>query len=212
MMPTELFGILLSSYLAATSAWARVPILEAHVAEPIGGGLICATTPAHGTGAERSLQSTEGTAEALGEQRTLITLLNLADDPSTPYTAAQVEGEILDASNPVSTASWIQEASYGRAWITGDVVDWTTMPWSDAQQLVLVTTADWNTTTGTLRRYERDGASWREVGSATPIAASSSASAAGGTFRAAYPGSSGAAASPGARRPGPVGRGARSAG
>ncbi|MBU8976194.1 L,D-transpeptidase family protein [Lysobacter sp. MMG2] len=44
-----------------------------------------------------------------------------------------------------------------------------TTPWDDARQLVMVTTADWNATTGTLRRYEREGEQWREVGEATPI-------------------------------------------
>lgn len=41
--------------------------------------------------------------------------------------------------------------------------------WSGAQQLVLVTTADWNAATGELRRYERAGNSWREVGVAAPV-------------------------------------------
>lgn len=36
--------------------------------------------------------------------------------------------------------------------------------WSNARQLVLVTTADWNAKTGTLRYYERDGAGWKQVG------------------------------------------------
>lgn len=37
--------------------------------------------------------------------------------------------------------------------------------WADAQQLVLVTTPDWNAPTGTLRHFERDGSGWRQVGS-----------------------------------------------
>lgn len=41
--------------------------------------------------------------------------------------------------------------------------------WSDAGQLVLVTTADWDATTGELRRFERDGNGWREVGESAPI-------------------------------------------
>src|SRR5690606_38173155 len=41
--------------------------------------------------------------------------------------------------------------------------------WSDSRQMVLVTTVDWNATTGELRRFERDGAHWREVGEAAPI-------------------------------------------
>ena len=44
-----------------------------------------------------------------------------------------------------------------------------TNTWSDAGQLVLVTTADWDATTGELRRFERDGTGWREVGEAAPI-------------------------------------------
>ena len=50
-------------------------------------------------------------------------------------------------------------------------------PWVDAQQLVLVTTSDWNATSGTLRRFERDGGAWRETGEATPITVSRSGSA-----------------------------------
>ena len=49
--------------------------------------------------------------------------------------------------------------------------------WDDAQQLVLVSTPDWDATTGTLRRYERDGDGWREVGTASPIAVGRSGSA-----------------------------------
>ena len=47
--------------------------------------------------------------------------------------------------------------------------DGATLPWRDAQQLVMVTTADWNATTGTLQRYQRHGGSWQAVGTATPI-------------------------------------------
>ena len=50
-------------------------------------------------------------------------------------------------------------------------------PWADAQQLVLVTTADWNATSGMLRRYEREGGRWHEVGGATPITVGRSGSA-----------------------------------
>jgi L,D-peptidoglycan transpeptidase YkuD (ErfK/YbiS/YcfS/YnhG family) len=50
-------------------------------------------------------------------------------------------------------------------------------PWNDARQLVLVTTAGWDATTGTLHRYERDGGAWREVGSATSVAVGRSGAA-----------------------------------
>ena len=41
--------------------------------------------------------------------------------------------------------------------------------WADARQLVLVTTADWDATTGELRRFERDRTGWRQVGDVAPI-------------------------------------------
>jgi len=43
------------------------------------------------------------------------------------------------------------------------------LPWSLAQQLVLVVTPDWNATRGTLRSYARDGQSWRAEGAAVPV-------------------------------------------
>lgn len=43
------------------------------------------------------------------------------------------------------------------------------LPWSFAQQLVLVVTPDWNSTRGTLRTYARDGGVWRAENSATPV-------------------------------------------
>lgn len=43
------------------------------------------------------------------------------------------------------------------------------VPWRDARQMVLVTTADWNVDHGTLRTFTRDGDRWREVRTATPV-------------------------------------------
>lgn len=45
----------------------------------------------------------------------------------------------------------------------------TPLPWSNARQLVVVTSADWDAVRGTMRRFERDGAGWRQVGAATPV-------------------------------------------
>ena len=42
-------------------------------------------------------------------------------------------------------------------------------PWSGATQLVLVTTAGWDATQGTLRRFERTDAAWRQVGPGTSV-------------------------------------------
>ena len=38
-----------------------------------------------------------------------------------------------------------------------------TNPWDNARQLIVVTTADWNAPTGTLRAFEREGDDWRET-------------------------------------------------
>lgn len=40
----------------------------------------------------------------------------------------------------------------------------TAMAWSDARQLVLVTVPGWNSTHGSLRRYDREANGWRQVG------------------------------------------------
>jgi L,D-peptidoglycan transpeptidase YkuD (ErfK/YbiS/YcfS/YnhG family) len=46
----------------------------------------------------------------------------------------------------------------------------TDLPWRDARQLVLVTSAGWDADGGELRRYERDDTGdWREVGTATGV-------------------------------------------
>ena len=41
--------------------------------------------------------------------------------------------------------------------------------WATAQQLVLVTSADWDATDGELRRFEREGDGWQQVGDAVPV-------------------------------------------
>ncbi|MFQ5417330.1 MAG: FAD-dependent oxidoreductase, partial [Myxococcota bacterium] len=72
------------------------------------------------------------TAESLGEQRTLVTLVHFLNDPSEPFTTLDVDRDILDETNPDSTASYTREASYDRAWLTGDVLGWFAMGWDDA--------------------------------------------------------------------------------
>lgn len=96
----------------------------------VGSGILCGEAVGSATTASPA-PALESSGEALGEQRTLITLINFNDDPSTPYTGADVELAVLDPANPASAASWIEEVSYGRAWLTGDVLGWYTMPWDD---------------------------------------------------------------------------------
>lgn len=43
------------------------------------------------------------------------------------------------------------------------------LPWSEAEQVVLVVTPDWSATTGTLRKFERDGGEWKQADAATAI-------------------------------------------
>ena len=35
--------------------------------------------------------------------------------------------------------------------------------------MIVVTSKDWDAVRGTMRRFERNGASWRQVGGATPV-------------------------------------------
>ncbi len=41
--------------------------------------------------------------------------------------------------------------------------------WADAQQMVLVTAANWDASGGELRRFDRSGDGWRQVGEAVPV-------------------------------------------
>lgn len=44
------------------------------------------------------------------------------------------------------------------------------VPWSNANQMIVVTSADWDNVRGTLRRFERtDDATWQQVGGAQPV-------------------------------------------
>ncbi|MEO6364868.1 MAG: hypothetical protein ABIO38_02300 [Luteimonas sp.] len=60
----------------------------------------------------------------------------------------------------------------GRNLIRDDIAGW-----SGARQLVVVTTPDWEATSGTLRRYARDGSGWTQVGTAAPVVIGRSGSA-----------------------------------
>lgn len=50
-------------------------------------------------------------------------------------------------------------------------------PWSNARQLVVVVTDDWNADLGVLRTYERVGAVWRETGQQEPVSVGRNGSA-----------------------------------
>jgi len=50
-------------------------------------------------------------------------------------------------------------------------------PWSNARQLIVVTTVDWNVDHGTLRRFERGDGTWHAVGAPQPVLIGRSGSA-----------------------------------
>src|SRR3989344_7693999 len=64
---------------------------------------------------------------SIGEQRLLLVLVNLQGNISTPITSEEAYNRALNESNPESIASWVRTASFGRAWLTGSVIDWVTI-------------------------------------------------------------------------------------
>jgi len=67
---------------------------------------------------------TTSTTHALGEQRQLVMLFNFQDQPTNrPWTAAYIQDTLFNQVN-----TYWQSMSYGQAWITGNIVDWYTLP------------------------------------------------------------------------------------
>ncbi|OXS15968.1 hypothetical protein CGX12_06165 [Zobellella denitrificans] len=62
---------------------------------------------------------------AMGEQKTLVLLVNFADDTSMPWTREQVSSVVFNETN-----NFIKENSNGRTWLSGDVKGWFTLPLS----------------------------------------------------------------------------------
>ena len=67
------------------------------------------------------------TVSTVGEQTTLVMLVNFSDDTRQPFTASQVQFAIF---GPVS--NYFYEASYQRTWLTGTVVGWFTLATTSA--------------------------------------------------------------------------------
>jgi L,D-peptidoglycan transpeptidase YkuD (ErfK/YbiS/YcfS/YnhG family) len=61
-------------------------------------------------------------------------------------------------------------------------------PWRDAQQVVVVTTADWNANSGQLRTFTRDGSNWRAALDVAPVTIGRTGSAWGIGLHPAQPG------------------------
>ncbi len=64
----------------------------------------------------------------LGEQPTIVLLLNYLDDLSEWLTPSEVGELVFDESDPDSVTGRLLELSYGKTWLAGDVTDWITLP------------------------------------------------------------------------------------
>jgi hypothetical protein len=59
----------------------------------------------------------------IGELKTLVILVNFQDNPTQPYTVADVQGVVFG-----TVSDFYLENSYQQAWLNGDVVGWYTIP------------------------------------------------------------------------------------
>ena len=64
--------------------------------------------------------------QSSGEQRIVVALINFQNDTTENVTVKQVENRMFGAD--YSADQWWQENSYGKAWATGDVFGWITLP------------------------------------------------------------------------------------
>jgi hypothetical protein len=63
-----------------------------------------------------------------GEIKVLVLLVNFQNNQTQPYTAAQANNLLFNNSNAASVTNYYREASYGKAWVTGDSFGWFTLP------------------------------------------------------------------------------------
>jgi hypothetical protein len=89
--------------------------------------------------------SLEALAGTLGEQRTVVLLVNFSDNASQPYTTDYARNVVF-----TETSNFDLETSYQQTWLTGDVFGWYTIPLSSticdystlATQALAAATAD----------------------------------------------------------------------
>lgn len=65
-------------------------------------------------------------AQALGEQRTAVILVNFSNDQRTPADRNLIRA--MTFGNPDSVNAYYRESSYGKTWLAGDVFGWYTLP------------------------------------------------------------------------------------
>jgi hypothetical protein len=75
-----------------------------------------------GGGNDVQTVSTAPALSPLGEQRTLVMLVNFSDNTTQPWTRDQVNQAIIG-----TMGAFINENSFGATWVTGDVTDWMTI-------------------------------------------------------------------------------------
>ena len=71
-----------------------------------------------------SIDSTKAASvpSTIGAQRTLVILVNFADNTTQPYTVADAQGVVFG-----TTSNFFLENSYQQAWLSGDIVGWFTI-------------------------------------------------------------------------------------
>ena len=92
------------------------------------GTLILASGGSVTTTSTATTSSTAPLPNTFGAQSTAVILVNFQDAPTNqPWTPAQVQGAIFGSSG---ASGFLQEASYGQTWLTGNVFGWYTIPQS----------------------------------------------------------------------------------
>ncbi len=69
----------------------------------------------------------------LGEQRTVVILVNAQDNPLEPITLQQASDKVFDSTDFSSVTSYIETVSYNKAFLTGDVFGWYTLSQTETQ-------------------------------------------------------------------------------
>lgn len=63
----------------------------------------------------------------LGEQRTVVLLVNSFENPVEPVTELEIWNRVFSANNPYSVTNYFTEVSYEKTWLAGHVFGWYTL-------------------------------------------------------------------------------------
>jgi M6 family metalloprotease-like protein len=64
----------------------------------------------------------------LGEQRTVVLLVNSYENPVEPATELEIWNRVFSVNNPYSVTNYFTEVSYEKTWLAGHVFGWYTLP------------------------------------------------------------------------------------